>query len=212
MTREVVSDRSAAVWTQAEKDEMLKNASVEIASLLGFPQDVATGSLSNGVNSISAPADILSTQINQLIIGNSDCRSADLLEVLQVRARVGGNGTPEVFNYDPRKGKDIEFAPALATGSGGSTYFMEYTTELDVSAYTDSSAMWDGLFPQFHWLIPIRAGVNAWRSVQDFERARAFLEEYGIGIAAFASFLGQPNPMGGSEGQQSLRLDTAVRS
>ena len=210
LAREVLGDRSEDVWSiSGDQLPMLYNASVEIASVLGFPQEVATGSLAEDDATITAPTDILSSQINQVIVGDYNLKLVTYAEVLSERSRRGASGPPTKYNYDPRKGGAIHIGPA---SPGALTYFVEYTQELDISAYTSATEPWEGLFPQFHWLIPIRAGVNAWRSVQDFERARAFLEEYSLGVTAFAAFLGIPNPMGDPDQQERFRLDTAARS
>lgn len=210
LAREVLGDRSEDVWSIADDQlPMLYNASVEIASVLGFPQEVATGSLDEDDEEISAPSDILASQINQVIVGDYNLKLVSYAEVLAERSRRGDSGPPTKYNYDPRRAGDILIAPA---SPGDLTYFVEYTKELDTSGYSGSTEPWDELFPQFHWLIPIRAGVNAWRSVQDFERARFFLEEYSMGVAAFASFLGVPNPMGDPDQQERFRLDSGARS
>ena len=210
LAREVLGDRSEDVWSIANDQlPMLYNASVEIASVLGFPQSVDTGTLTAGDETIAAPTGMLSSQINQLIIGGYNAKAVSYVEVLAERARRGASGAPTKYNYDPRRGTAIQIGPAA---SGAWDYYLEYTEELDTSAYSGSTDPWDGLFPQFHWLIPVRAGVNAWRSVQDFERARFFLDEYSLGVAAFAAFLGVPNPMGDPDQQERFRLDTGARS
>lgn len=209
LAREVLGDKTEDVWSIANDQlPMLYNASVEIASVLGFPQGIATGTLTAASTSIAPPADMLAAQINQVIVGDYNLRQVGYAGVLSLRSR-SGSSTPEVYNYDPRRGGNIEVAPAPAADS---PYFVEYTQEIDISAYTGGSEPWGGLFPQFHWLVPIRAGINAWRSVQDFERAQFFLSEYGIGVNAFAAFLGVPSPIGDPDQQERFRLDSVARS
>lgn len=202
LRREVIGDKSADVWTNTEVESMLANAEVEIAAILGFPQATNTTSLSNGATSITVPSDLLNVQIQQVSIGDYDLNPGRMIEVLQRR---NAGGMPEVYAYDPRRVGVIEFGPALPEAMAS---FVEYTQALTPMSASGDDA-WGDLFPQFHWLIPLRAGVNAWRSVQDFERASYFQQEFQVGLASFASFLGVPMPQQYVQSIEQNRADHA---
>lgn len=205
LRREVLGDPGSQVWEDDDLQEMLKNASSEIAGLLGFPQAYGNANLSAGASAFTPASDILNTQLGQVMIGDANLHPVTLAEVLQKRAWADP-GLPEAYSFDPRRGANsIEFAPVLE-GAAMATY--EYTRFLDPGDLADGDEAWEGLFPQWHWLVPIRAGANAWRSVQAFDRSDYFRQEFLLGMEAFSGYLGITNPLARME-EPRLRRDHA---
>ncbi len=189
--REVVADQSGEVWDPTNDVlPMLKQASIEIAALLGFPQKLATGTLADGDTSVTAPSGIAAAQLGQLVIGGWDLRPASYAEVLQQRD-LFEDGIPVVYNFDPRRGGNIEFGPAV---SGALAYTLEYTVDLAQETLADADQAWLGQFQNWHWLIPLRAGIPAWRAAQEFDRSQALAQEYQMGLQQFSAYLGEPAP------------------
>lgn len=189
--REIVADQSADVWDATDDVlPLLKQASIEIAALLGFPQKIATGTLADGATTITAPTGIAAAQLGQLVVGSWDLRPVPYAEVLRQR-QLFSDGIPTVYNFDPRRGGNIEIGPAV---SGTPGYTLEYTVDLAQETLADGDQAWLGQFQNWHWLIPLRAGISAWRMVQEFDRVQHYAQEFQMGMQQFSAYLGEPAP------------------
>jgi hypothetical protein len=190
MRREVISENSASGGFSDADDllPMLYNASAEIAAHLGFPVvSDATVSWSEGDLSFSAPADMVWPQ--ELMVNG---RRVELTNVSTVLRKQGLEAlrTPRFFAYDPRQASDVLFAPEALYNQTAGSAVLRYVKAINTSLLTQGSTVWDGLFPDFHWLVPLRAGANAWDSLGESERAGYFNDKFGQGLQVFAARLG----------------------
>jgi hypothetical protein len=182
--REVVADATGDVW-DADAMTLLKNASAEIAAVLGFPQVTASGDLLANATAIIAPTGIAGMKVTQVIIGPWNLEPVSYAQLLTLRKR--GGGVPVAYSFDPRRGGNIEIAPAP---NAPHSYAIEYVKALVPSGIINTAAAWEGRFPDWHWLIPLRAGQNAWRMVSNSQQADYFESKFMSGLQAFAAVLG----------------------
>lgn len=190
MRREVISENTASGGFSDADDllPMLYNASAEVAAHLSFPVVTdATISWDEGALSFTAPADMIWPQ--ELFVNR---RRVELTNVATVLRKQGlaPLRTPRFFAYDPRQPSDVLIAPEALYYQGDGSVELRYVKAIDTSVLTQGSTVWDGLFPDFHWLVPLRAGANAWDSLGEHERSAYFNDKFGQGLQVFAARLG----------------------
>lgn len=190
MRREVISENSASGGFSDATDllPMLYNASAEIAAHLGFPVVTdATITWGEGDSSFTAPSGMVWPQ--ELFVNN---RRIELTNVATVLRKQGLSGlrSPRFFAYDPRQPSDVLFAPESTGIQSAGSVKLRYVKAIDTSVLTAGSTVWDGLFPDFHWLVPLRAGANAWDSLGEQERSAYFNDKFSQGLQVFAARLG----------------------
>lgn len=151
--REIIVEQTEDAYTDADIFEVTKLVAGEMAVILDFPRVIATD-LVVAVDSgeITAPANCL--RVHSLIIDGLDAQPRGLSEVLALR--YGGPGMVRAFNFDPRRGNTIQIAP-VAAAAGTAT--AEYTRPLAIPANA-SVAAWEGMLPEWHWLIAYRSALR----------------------------------------------------
>lgn len=204
---EVLAETTGDTVSDAELLRVLHNASVQIASLLGFPVRSATVPLAVGATGFSLPVGAVAVRVNQVFVGEAELRAAPLAEVVRRSSFTGS--LPTVYHYDPRVvDGEVRFAPALTVAGTAVVLFTQRLAGF--SAATIATRMpWDGAFPMWRWVIPLLAGDLLWRMLGDLERADYFFAgRFRPAFLAFAQHLGIPGePLLGELG---LRGDTAV--
>lgn len=182
--REVIVEINEDAYTSADIFAVTKIAAIEMAAGLDMPRDVdETLVVTAEVGEINAPADCL--RVHSLFIGGYDAEPSELAGVL--RLRLGSNGPVKAFNFDPRRGGTILLAPLPASSSGAS---IEYTRTLTVPA-TAAADVWEGLLPQWHWLVGYRAGVRLMEMAERLDAAPYWSQRYNEGVGALAATLGR---------------------
>lgn len=191
MRREVVAEIATDFFNDSTNlYPMLYDAAAKIAAELGFPRKTNSALLSAPAQVISTPSDLL--EIVSLSIGNWNLERTDYQTVLLRRSLAG---VPNSFAHDAARAgvsatvRYIDFAPAI---SADVLYQLEYVAAL--AAPVTTSDAWGGLYPQFHHLIPLRAGVNAWAMAEDYERMSEFQKRYAWEEQGFKRFLGIEEP------------------
>jgi len=194
MRREIISETAGDGGFDDAADllPMLYNASAEVAAHLAFPV-VLNASVSWEAEdySFSPPADMVWPRALFVNMKKVELRPTDwVVRKLGLPAE----RTPRFFSFDPRHASgDVLFAPASLSGQAPGSATLEYVSGVDVGALSGASEVWGGLFPDFHWVVPLRAGANAWNSVGEFERSEYFNEKFNQGLQVFAARLGVTN-------------------
>ena len=189
MRREVIGEdaRSGGGWEDDDLLEMMFQSSSEIAGQLGFPTILkADFSVATNATSFAAPTAIV--RAKSLMLGSNRLRETDVNEVLKMR---GYTGIPRVFSFDPRRGDLIDFAPKADTAYPVGTCVLEYVQRIDPDALTQTDEPWAGKYREYHWIVPLHAGVKAWEMVDDSERSIYFFQRFSQGFQGLAAILNQ---------------------
>ena len=188
--KEVIADETTSVFDDATILEMLYAASKDIAAMCDFPQKEHTTTVVAGATSLAAPVDMVNIQMSSVSVGVWNLRPGNLEEIKLLKTL--STGIPVKYHYDPRKGGAIQFAPAI-TGAGSIPVSLEYTKQIDPATLIQAGNAWEGNFAQWHSMIALYAGRNAFRRLEQLERSQYFLGEFRVQFLAFANFLGIPN-------------------
>lgn len=189
---EIVVDLGTDRWDDAEGLRLLGNAASEVAAMLGFPkytEDSVT--LSIGDTSFAAPADLLDVELDSLFVHGVQVKSAPWHLVNRKRF-MAQSPYPRYFSYDPEHGGGIIFAPPVSRAATAGQVEFRYVGTFPREV-VGADEIWDGLFPQWHHIVPIRAGENTYREVELYERANEFAQVYSRELQAFAMALGKTN-------------------
>ena len=182
---EIVAEVYEDQYQSAQMQNDLWNSSVEMAALFGFPivlkQDVA---VTAGDEAIAPPADM--RQALNLIVNGDQGVFADMKTIIQERAP--GQGPLRVFNFDPRRGGDIQLGPATDY-TGNAT--LEYVQSLTKPGVLSSGTPWSGLMPEWHWLIIYHAASRLFQEAEREDETPYWMQIYQSGITSFAVFLGR---------------------
>ena len=193
MRREVISENEASGGFDNAGDllPMLYNASAEIAAHLGFPV-VTTAGVDWEADEFwfDAPGEMVWP--HSLVVNGMHVKMAST-EVVFRKLTLPPARTPRYFAFDPREGQNVFFAPRALVNQVAGSVILRYVSPVDVSGLTAGSEVWDGMFPDFHWLVPLRAGSNAWDSLGEPERAQYFNGKFNEGLSVFAARLGVTN-------------------
>jgi len=203
--REVLADASDDVFTPAERMNMLHRSAEEIAAMLGFPQAVHGGTLLAGTSSLLMSTTVTAVQVTGVTINGLALRPTTYADVRTLQTL--GRGMPQAFFFDPRWNNSLLLFGPVATAT--STIMVEYTEEYKAVDLGDGDPVWKGNFPGYHTTVALRAGVKAYRALQDYERAMYYRGEFAEAIAPLAAFLGVPDPVKYREADETPRLDTA---
>lgn len=204
---EVLAETTSDVVSDAELLKLLHEASVQIASLLGFPVGQTATPLAVGDSSFSLPAGVVAVRVDQVFVDGAELRAASYAEVMR-RSNFTGS-LPTVYHYDPRSASgEVQFAPAVRVAGGAAALFTKGLPAYSASTVA-AARPWAGTFPSWLWVIPLLAGDLLWRMLGDYERADFFFaNRFRPAFLAFAQHLGIPGePLLGEIG---LRGDTAA--
>lgn len=204
MRREVFT--KAAVNMDFDDEELgavLFNASSEIAAHFGFPIiEDATITWLEDATSFIAPADMVWPI--SLVVNNSrvELKHVEFVRGKQTLPKIR---SPRFFafeaKYNPGGARNFLFAPPANQDQNAGTVVLTYVRAIDTSSYPVSPTWaqlraqeaWDGLFPDFHWLIPLKAGLILWASMNQIEQAAGFAERFNQGMQTFSTRLAATN-------------------
>jgi hypothetical protein len=189
---EIVVDLGTERWDDAEGLRILGNAAAEVAAKLGFPKVTDdTAALNPNATSIPAPPDMLDVELDSLFINGVAVKAASYATVSRKRFMVP-SPYPRYYSYDPEHGGPIIFAPPISRAISPGGVEFRYVQAVDRSPDGDDE-IWGGLFPQWHHIVPLRAGENTYREVELYERADQFAQVYSRELQAFALIVGKTN-------------------
>jgi hypothetical protein len=189
---EVVVDLGTDRWSDAEGLRLLGNAASEVAAMLGFPKYTEDGvTLSIGATSFAAPVDLLDVELDSLFVHGVQVKSAPWHLVNRKRF-MSASPYPKYFSYDPEHGGSIIFAPPVSRAAVAGQVEFRYVAQFPRTVI-GADQVWDGLFPQWHHIVPIRAGENTYREIELYERANEFAQVFTRELQAFAMALGKTN-------------------
>lgn len=167
----------------------LYHASVEIAAALGFPKAIHSGIVASA-NTFYEPPVVLSLVgiEGTLLFGEFDLQSMPLRQVLAERA-LRGSPIPKYFNYDAKRGSRIELSGSFPADT---PIQFEFIQGLDPLALSPGTEVWNGIAPDFHWVVAVRAAARLWSSTAElFGTANYYLKEYNNAVVILASRMGR---------------------
>lgn len=189
---EIVVDIGTSRWDDAEGLRILGNAAAEVAAKLGFPKATSDDiTVLNGATSFAAPADMLDVELDSLVMNGAVVQAASWATVSRKRF-MPPSPYPRYYSYDPERGGNIHFAPPISRDLTAGQIEFRYVQQLD-RVVAGGDDIWNGIFPQWHFIVPIRAGENTYREVELYERANEFAQIYSRELQAFAAFLNKTN-------------------
>lgn len=182
--REVIVDVTVDAYAPADIFEVTKLAAIEMAAGLDMPRDVAADVVVTAdVGQLAAPEGCL--RVQGVYIDGFDAEPAELREVFGYR--LGAGGPIKFFNFDPRRGAAIEIAPLPSVTT---TAVIEYTRALADPA-DNTAEVWEGLLPQWHWLVAYRAAIRLFEMAERNEENTYWVQRYNEGVSALAATLGR---------------------
>jgi hypothetical protein len=114
---------------------------------------------------------------------------------------------PRYYHWSADTGGDVMFAPPLSRAVSTANVKFRYVTSIDPSDVDDSDDIWDGLFREWHYIVPLRAGQNSYQSLELYERASYFSQQYLRELQGFAAVLGKTS-VAKLMVQRDMRVDT----
>ena len=189
---EVVVDLGTERWDNPEGYRILGNAAAEIAAKLGFPKATSNDvTLGMGQTSFAAPADMLDIELDSMVINGVAVKAESYRTVARKRFMMA-SPYPRYYCYDPEHGQNIIIAPPVSRVANAGAVEFRYVKSVP-RAVDGADEIWGGLFPQWHHIVPIRAGQNTYREIELYERAEEFAQMYSRELQAFAMVLGKTN-------------------
>jgi len=166
---------------------MLGQAALVIGSVFGIPRKDATGNTTAGAD-ITPPSDFLNVTPNGVYVAGLALRrvSTQQLEFY----KLGGQGTPRYYAFDPAKSGNIKLAPLP---SAALAYTFEYQVKLpDPDSVVGTDQPWLGTFPQFHDVVALYATVLAYEKGQtNYDSAAYWVQRFQARMRDFAIYLDQ---------------------
>lgn len=187
---EVLADEDTGQFSDPDGYRLLKKAATEIAGALQLVRATdATITTLASATALTAPADLLAVFPGSLIIKG---RSVELVSRDQMlRRRALPAGYPRYFSYDQDVGGNIEFAPATKYPITAGEAVLSYVKRYDGITAADGANVWDGKYPEWHYLVAYRAGIATFDMVELYERSGVFEQKFMTGIQMFAATLGR---------------------
>lgn len=182
--REIIVEETEDAYTSAAIFEVTKMAAIEMAAGLDMPRAIDEAvAVTLDAGTLVAPANCL--RVHSIFIDGYDAEPGELSDIY--RYRLGASGPIKFFNFDPRRGGAIQVAP-LPPATTVAT--VEYTRAIAVPV--DSNAeVWEGLLPQWHWLVAYRAAVRLMEMAERNDENAYWTQRYNEGVSALAATLGR---------------------
>lgn len=189
---EVLADQDTGQFSDPDGYRLLKKAATEIAGALHLVRATnATITAAVNATSLAAPADLLAVTPTGL---NIKGRYVELVgRDMVLKRRALPSGYPRYFSYDQDIGGAIEFAPATKYALGAGDVVLTYVKRYDASGAADGDQVWEGKYPEWHYLIAYRAGMATFDMVELYERSQVFEQKFMTGLQMFAAILGRTN-------------------
>lgn len=196
--KEVLVDQYADAFDDADIEDALWYASVEIAAAFDFPRAITTAAVAEAATSITVPSG--ARRVHTITIDGDDLRSVDLQQLL--RSRIGTSRASRYYNFDPRRADSLLIAPA----SAGGTATIEYTATLTRPGTLSTADVWDGVLEPFHSLVMYRAAVTLFQMDERENEVQHWQNEYQARAAELTAFLNRSD-MASAMMQADMRND-----
>lgn len=182
--REIIADQYADAYADADIEDVLWKASVEIAAAFDIPRNLGTATATE--DSATLVLGVNAARLHALQIAGDDGVSADIRQVWRMRAV--SPGPLRYFNFDVRRsGGNVEIAPASV---GGAAMF-EYTPLLERPNPLGPGEPWNGALEPFHSMVAYRAGIALYEMAEREDETEHWQQQYQLRVAELAAWLGR---------------------
>ena len=182
---DVLAESSTDYYTDANLLDFLLRSAKETAMMFGFPTVLGTVVLAATDYQFTLPVDAEQVDLNEVEFNGFRLEVAPFNKVLSFITQIGV-GNPRYYNYDPRRGGNVLFAPAAADAG---TIQFEYVQKYDTTALVAADEVWNGLFPAYHELVVFRAGAKAFDASLENDRAQYWQQREQKAAQEFSAFL-----------------------
>jgi hypothetical protein len=204
MREQIISEKDSEFVGDVDLLNAIKVAEKEVASMLGFPKKIYKIAVAPNAGFFSAPSDMLNAKLGQVIIGGLRVAPADYV-TYENKLNKYPSGPAWVYNYDPRRGGNIFFAPR---NSAAVNAVVEYIAEVDNDAVVaegvtpeawqnkgiwtveTSAGVFQSIFSQFHYVVAYAASIRIFEMGFEYDKAQYTYSRFQQGIQAFAAHLG----------------------
>lgn len=166
LREDVLAESDTSFYSDADLLDFLSEASVEIASLGGFPTVTSSSVVVSGSTTASAPTNLGNIEFQEVTFGDYTLEDTD---ARTIRLYQGIGGQTRYYNFDPRGGGDISLAPATHVGG---TLSVTYVEDLTNYTYSASDTPWNGVLEDWNDAIVYLAGVKAFERGFEYDKAQ----------------------------------------
>jgi len=184
---DVLAESDTSFFSDADLLSFLSEASVEIASMGGFPTVSSASAVASGATTVTAPTDLSNIEFQEVTFGNYTLEKAD---GRTVNLYQGIGGQTRYYDYDPRGGGSISLAPAAHTSA---TLTITYVDDLSQDTYSASDTPWNGELADWHDAIVYAAGVKAFERSGEYDRAEYWNQRLQRRLQPLAIYLDNSN-------------------
>ena len=169
------------LFSQNDIVRFLGRAASEIAAALRFPVvEDATATAAQNATSFTPDAAALDIVEGSVQIRGSQLEAVDWYTI-KSKGMLPARFTQRYYHYDRDRTGSVEFAPATAVALGAGDITYSYVADPVETAQIDPGTVntatvepWGGAYPDWHYLIPLRAGVFTYEALELYERAQYF--------------------------------------
>lgn len=168
--------------------DMVIDASREVAGAFRFPK--VAGTVSVGAGSVSFAVPSGTRDVESVSFEGVSCPRVSLPYVVFLQ-KLLTESWPRGWNFDPsRGGTVVEVGPPTPVGEFRFLYVGPVYSGNPVAG----TQVWDGLYPEFHDLVTLRAAVKSFEMGFEYENAQYYVQRYQMGMQEFSAFLGAAMP------------------
>ena len=187
LRNDVLSEADITLYSEEDLLTFLAEASVEIASVGGFPVVSSASNIASGSTTVTATASLSNVEFKQVTFNSLPL---DEVDAKTVRLYQGIGGLTRYYSFDGRQGGNIDIAPA-ANKAG--SFVVDYVKDLSGESYSASDLPWDGLLDDWHDSIIYWAAVKAFERSLDYDRAQYWSQKFDRRAQSLAVFLQNDN-------------------
>lgn len=185
LRNDVLAEASTDYFTEADLLDYLQRASKEIAMGFGFPTALASVNVNENDFTFNLPSDAANIDLNEVSFDGFALSLAPRRTILR-SVQQTNLGLPRYYNWDPKRGGQVAFAPKAPRNAVVSfEYVQEYTPG------GESANIWDGLFPAYHELVVYRAAVKAFEASMETDRSQYWMQREQGMAQEFTAFLNE---------------------
>jgi len=195
LRNDVLAEESTDYFSDASLLGYLQRSAKELAMNFGFPTALGSVSVAKDDFTFDLPSDAANVDLNEVSFDGFALRLAPRRTILGA-VNQKSLGLPRYYNWDPKRGGQVAFAPqAPRAGVVSFEYVREYTPG------GAEQEIWNGLFPAYHELVVFRAGVKAFDASLEVDRAQYWLQREQARMQEFSAFLNE-TPLNELTGQE----------
>lgn len=190
---DVLVDESVTWFSDADGLALLLDAAMQIADGLRLIRaDSASLTLAVSAQSFDVPADALAVQPLSVVINGVGLAPASL-SVVREKQTLDDTRYPRYYHFDPGVGSTVQFGPPVSVAVAAGGLLVRYYQSYDTSLLDESDEVWGGVYPAFHHLVILLAGVTTFQGLELYQRASYFAQRYNEELQKFAAILGNTN-------------------